>query len=203
MTKLRLSSTQIILSSFLLTVLLGTVLLFLPISSNDGKPTDILTCLFTATSSLCVTGLIVVDTATHWSFFGQTIILILIQIGGLGVVVVAATISIFLGQKISISQRSVIQEALSIQHVGGVIKLVKFILKFVIIFELAGAFLLFFHFIKEFDVLTSIWYSLFHSISAFCNAGFDLMGIKSQFSSFTSYQSCILLNVLCIDLKSY
>lgn len=194
MKKFRLSSTQIILGSFLTTVLIGTVLLFLPISSNSGKPTDLLTCLFTATSSLCVTGLVVVDTATHWSLFGQFVILILIQIGGLGVIVVATMISLFLGQKISISQRSVIQEALATQHVGGTIKLVKFIINFVIAFELIGAFLLFLHFIKEFDFFTSIWYSIFHSISAFCNAGFDLMGIKLQFSSFTSYESSILLN---------
>ena len=200
MTKIKLSSTQIILGSFLTTVLIGTVLLFLPISSNSGKPTDLLTCLFTATSSLCVTGLVVVDTATHWSFFGQFVILVLIQIGGLGVVVVVTIISMFLGQKISLSQRSVIQEALATQHVGGTIKLVKFIINLVFIFEIEGEFLLFFHFKKDFDILTSIWYSIFHSVSAFCNAGFDLMGVKAPFSSFTSYQSSILLNVTIMFL---
>lgn len=203
MTKIKFSSTQIILGSFLMTVLIGTVLLFLPISSNSGKPTDFLTCLFTATSSLCVTGLVVVDTATHWSLFGQTVILILIQIGGLGVVVVVTIISLFLGQKISFSQRTVIQEALAVQHVGGTVKLIKFILKFVLYYELIGAFLLFFHFRNEFDFLTSIWYSIFHSISAFCNAGFDLMGVKGPFSSFTSYESSILLNVTIMLLIIY
>lgn len=195
MTKIKFSSTQIILGSFLMTVLIGTVLLFLPISSNSGKPTDFLTCLFTATSSLCVTGLVVVDTATHWSLFGQAVILVLIQIGGLGVVVVVTIISLFLGQKISFSQRTVIQEALAVQHVGGTVKLIKFILRFVLYYELMGAFLLFFHFRNDFDFLTSIWYSIFHAISAFCNAGFDLMGVKSPFSSFTSYESSILLNL--------
>ena len=203
MTKIKFSSTQIILGSFLMTVLIGTVLLFLPISSNSGKPTDFLTCLFTATSSLCVTGLVVVDTATHWSLFGQTVILILIQIGGLGVVVVVTIISLFLGQKISFSQRTVIQEALAVQHVGGTVKLIKFILKFVLYYELIGAFLLFFHFRNEFDFLTSIWYSIFHSISAFCNAGFDLMGVKNPFSSFTAYESSILLNVTIMLLIIY
>lgn len=195
MNKIKFNSTQVILGSFLTTIFIGAFLLMLPIASNNGQPTGFLTCLFTSTSSLCVTGLVVVDTATHWSMFGQFVILILIQIGGLGVVVTATIISIFLGQKISLSQRSVIQEALSIQYVGGIIKLIKFILKLVIIFELSGAFILFFHFKKEFNVLTSIWYSIFHSISAFCNAGFDLMGVKSQFSSFTSYSSSILLNI--------
>ena len=203
MTKIKFSSTQIILGSFLMTVLIGTVLLFLPISSNSGKPTDFLTCLFTATSSLCVTGLVVVDTATHWSLFGQTVILVLIQIGGLGVVVVVTIISLFLGQKISFSQRTVIQEALAVQHVGGTVKLIKFILRFVLCYELMGAFLLFFHFRNEFDFLTSIWYSICHSISAFCNAGFDLMGVKSPFSSFTSYESSTLLNVTIMLLIIY
>lgn len=203
MTKIKFSSTQIILGSFLMTVLIGTVLLFLPISSNSGKPTDFLTCLFTATSSLCVTGLVVVDTATHWSLFGQTVILVLIQIGGLGVVVVVTIISLFLGQKISFSQRTVIQEALAVQHVGGTVKLIKFILRFVLCYELMGAFLLFFHFRNDFDFLTSIWYSIFHSISAFCNAGFDLMGVKSPFSSFTSYESSILLNLTIMLLIIY
>ncbi|MBR4314234.1 MAG: Trk family potassium uptake protein [Lachnospiraceae bacterium] len=203
MTKIKFSSTQIILGSFLMTVLIGTVLLFLPISSNSGKPTDFLTCLFTATSSLCVTGLVVVDTATHWSLFGQIVILVLIQICGLGVVVVVTIVSMFLGQKISFSQRTVIQEALALQHVGGTIKLIRFILRFVLYYELIGAFLLFFHFINDFNFLTSIWYSIFHSISAFCNAGFDLMGVKGPFSSFTSYESSILLNVTIMLLIIY
>lgn len=203
MTKIKFSSTQIILGSFLMTVLIGTVLLLLPISSNSGEPTDFLTCLFTSTSSLCVTGLVVVDTATHWSLFGQIVILVLIQIGGLGVVVVVTIVSLFLGQKISFSQRTVIQEALALQHVGGTIKLIRFILRFVLYYELIGAFLLFFHFRNDFDFLTSIWYSIFHSISAFCNAGFDLMGVKSPFSSFTSYESSILLNVTIMLLIIY
>ena len=196
--KIHFSTTQTIFGSFLLTILLGTLLLSLPIASNANKSTDILTCLFTATSSMCVTGLVVVDTATHWSFFGQFVIIILIQIGGLGVILMASIIALFLGQKINFIQRVTLQEALSVQRVGGIIKLTKFILKGVLIFELGGALLLFISFIKEFDILTAIWYSIFHSISAFCNAGFDLMGIKGQFSSLTYYHSNVLVNIVLL-----
>ena len=195
MNKIKINSTQIIFGSFLLAVFAGTFLLMLPFASNDNTPTNFLTCLFTATSSLCVTGLIVVDTATHWSFFGQLIILILIQIGGLGVIVIISIISIFIGQKINIIQRSTLQEALSVEKVGGIIKFIFFVIKIVLVFEIGGAILLFIQFSKDFDIFTAIWYSLFHSISAFCNAGFDLMGTKAEFSSLTLYQSSILINI--------
>lgn len=193
--KLKLNSTQTILGSFFLAILLGALLLSFPISSKSHQSTDFLTCLFTATSSMCVTGLIVVDTATHWSFFGQLIILILIQFGGLGIIVIASIIAIFLGQKINLIHRTTLQEALSVQKVGGIVKLTKFIINGVIIFESLGAILLFTHFIQEFDLPTAIWYSIFHSISAFCNAGFDLMGFRENFSSLTYYQSNVLINV--------
>ena len=196
----KLNSTKIILGSFFIAVIIGTLLLSLPFASKDGNSTDFLSCLFTATSSLCVTGLVVVDTATHWSFFGQLIILILIQVGGLGVIVVTSLIAIFLGQKISFWQRTTLQEALSVQKVGGIIKLVMFVIRLVIIFELSGAFLLFFQFVKDFDLPTAIWYSFFHSISAFCNAGFDLMGAREPFSSLTFYQSNTLVNVVVMFL---
>ena len=196
----KLNSTKIILGSFFIAIIIGALLLSLPFASKDGNSTDFLSCLFTATSSLCVTGLVVVDTATHWSFFGQFIILLLIQVGGLGVIVVTSLIAIFLGQKISFWQRTTLQEALSVQKVGGIIKLVMFVVRLVIIFELSGAFLLFFQFVKDFDVPTAIWYSFFHSISAFCNAGFDLMGVKEPFSSLTFYQSNTLVNVVLMFL---
>lgn len=193
--KLKLNSTQTILGSFVLAILFGALLLSLPISSKSHHTTDFLTCLFTATSSMCVTGLVVVDTATHWSFFGQLIILILIQFGGLGIIVIASIIAIFLGQKINLIHRTTLQEALSVQKVGGIVKLTKFIINGVIIFESLGALLLFTNFIQEFDLPTAIWYSIFHSISAFCNAGFDLMGFRENFSSLTYYQSNILVNI--------
>lgn len=193
--KFRMTSTQTIFCSFFVAILLGSILLSLPIASNDGTTTDFLTCIFTATSSMCVTGLVVVDTATHWSLFGQIVILILIQFGGLGIIFVASIITIFLGQKMDLIQRSTLQEALSLQKVGGIVRLMKFIIKGVILFESLGALILFTHFIKEFSFFKALWYSIFHSISAFCNAGFDLMGIKGKFSSLTSYQSNILVNV--------
>ena len=191
----KLNSTQTILGSFFLAILLGAALLSLPISSRTHTSTDFLTCVFTSTSAMCVTGLIVVDTATHWSFFGQLIILILIQFGGLGIIVIASIVAIFLGQKINLIHRTTLQEALSVQKVGGIIKLTKFILNGVILFESLGAIFLLTNFIQEFDLPTAIWYSIFHSISAFCNAGFDLMGVRENFSSLTYYQSNVLVNV--------
>ena len=187
--KTRLSSTQTILFSFFIAIFLGAFLLSLPIANNKHTSTDFLSCLFTATSSMCVTGLVVVDTATHWSFFGQLIILMLIQLGGLGVIFVTSIIAILLGQKINLIQRTTLQEALSLRKIGGIIVLTKFIIKGVLLFESIGALVLFTHFIKEFDLLKAIWYSIFHSISAFCNAGFDLMGFRGVFSSLTFYKS--------------
>lgn len=200
MSKLKLNSTQIIILSFIITLFLGAILLSLPISSKDYIRTDFLSCLFTSTSSLCVTGLAVYDTATHWSFFGQLIILILIQIGGLGVIVVVTFVSIYLHQKINFSQRTILQESLAIQKVGGIVKLTKFILNFVLFVETWGAVILFFQFKNDFNIPTAIWYSIFHSVSAFCNAGFDLMGIKEKFSSLTSYEFNILINITIMAL---
>lgn len=195
MNSIKFSSTQIIISSFIITILAGAILLTLPIASNGGHHTNFLTALFTSTSAMCVTGLVVVDTVKHWSFFGQLIILILIQIGGLGVIMVASLIFVFLGQKINIMQRTTLQEALSVKRVGGIVKLTKFIITSVLVIELIGALFLFIVFIKDFDFFTAVWYSLFHSISAFCNAGFDLMGLTIDYISFVDYQSNIILNI--------
>ncbi len=196
----KLNSTQLILGSFFVTILLGAILLSLPVSSKTNSFTDFTTCIFTATSAMCVTGLILVDTATHWSFFGQLIILILIQLGGLGIIVVASVITIFIGHKINIFQRTTLQEALSVQKVGGILKLTKFILRGVIFFESVGAIFLFTNFIREFELKKAIWYSIFHSISAFCNAGFDLMGFRSPFSSLTYYQANVTVNITIMSL---
>lgn len=200
MNSIKFSSTQIIISSFIITILAGAILLTLPIASNGGHHTNFLTALFTSTSAMCVTGLVVVDTVKHWSFFGQLIILILIQIGGLGVIMVASLIFVFLGQKINIMQRTTLQEALSVKRVGGIVKLTKFIITSVLVIELIGALFLFIVFIKDFDFFTAVWYSLFHSISAFCNAGFDLMGLTIDYISFVDYQSNIILNITIMSL---
>ena len=196
----KINSTQAIIGSFLIALTIGTFLLSLPISSRKGVSTDFLSCIFTATSSLCVTGLAVVDTYSHWSFFGQLVILILIQLGGLGVIVVISIIATFLGHRIDLKQRTTLQEALALDNFGGMVKLILFILNIVIAFEFAGAVLLFTQFIKDFDLPTAIWFSIFHSISAFCNAGFDLMGIRENFSSLTYYDANIIINVTIMTL---
>ncbi|MCI5952461.1 MAG: Trk family potassium uptake protein [Anaerostipes sp.] len=198
--KKHLSSFQIIIFGFLFVILLGSILLMLPVSTKTGEGAPFLDALFTATSSVCVTGLVVHDTATYWSAFGQTIILLLIQIGGMGVVTMAVLIAIISGRKIGLMQRSTMQEAISAPQVGGIVKLTNFILKTAISIELLGAAIMAPIFCKEFGPLKGILYAIFHSISAFCNAGFDLMGEKAQFSSLTSYATQPVINVVIMML---
>ena len=159
----------------------------LPISSQQGVVTPFLDALFTSTSAVCVTGLVIHDTATYWSQFGQVIIILLIQIGGLGVVTVAGAFAILSGRKIGLMQRSTMQEAIAAPNVGGIVRLTGFILRTAFAVELLGAALLYLVFSREFGLLQGAWYALFHSISAFCNAGFDLMGVKAPFSSLVDY----------------
>lgn len=168
----------------------------LPISSQEGHTTPFLEALFTSTSAVCVTGLIIHDTATYWSSFGQLVIIFLIQIGGLGVVTVAGAFAILSGRRIGLMQRSTMQEAISAPNVGGIVRLIGFILKVSVIIELIGALLLFPAFANDFGILKGIWYALFHSISAFCNAGFDLMGIKMPFSSLTNYAAKPTISII-------
>lgn len=193
------SSFRLIVFGFLLLILLGTLFLMLPISASSGKWTSFADAAFTSTSAVCVTGLVVQDTATYWSFFGQLVILLLIQVGGMGVVTIAAAIAIFSGRKIGIRERSTMQDALSAPQVGGIVRMTGFILRTSLFIELAGALLLAIRFVPEFG-LKGIWYSIFHSVSAFCNAGFDLMGIKENFSSLTSYASDPLVNIVIMIL---
>lgn len=183
------SSFQVIILGFFSVILLGSLLLMLPFSTRDGQGASFADGLFTATSAVCVTGLIVRDTATYWSEFGQAIILTLIQIGGMGVVTIAVAIAVASGRKIGLMQRSTMQEAISAHQVGGIVRLTKFILKTSISIELLGALLLAPVFCKDFGIFKGLWYSVFHSISAFCNAGFDLIGVREPFSSLTSYAS--------------
>ena len=183
----RLSSSQIIILGFAILIFLGSLLLMLPFSTQDGKGAGFADALFTATSAVCVTGLIVRDTATYWSTFGQTIIIGLIQIGGMGVVTVAVAVSLLSGKQISLKQRSTMQEAISAHKVGGIVRLTGFIIKLTILFELLGAALMAPTFCREFGMTKGIWYAVFHSISAFCNAGFDLMGVKTPYSSLTYF----------------
>lgn len=188
------TSFQIIILGFFTVILMGSLFLMLPIATRDGMGAAFFDALFTATSAVCVTGLVVHDTATYWTAFGQGIILTLIQIGGMGVVTVAVAIVTISGRKIGLMQRSVMQEAISAPQVGGIVRMTKFILKTTVLIELAGAMLLMPVFCKDFGIGKGIWYAIFHSISAFCNAGFDLIGCREPYSSFTLYESNPFVN---------
>ena len=167
----KLSSSQMIILGFAGAILLGCLLLMLPAATRDGKGAPFADALFTSTSAVCVTGLVVRDTASYWSGFGQGVILMLIQIGGMGVVTVGAAIFMVSGRKISLKQRSTMQEAISAHKVGGIVNLTGFIIKMTIIFEAAGAMVMAPAFCKDFGAAKGLWCAVFHSISAFCNAG--------------------------------
>ena len=194
------TSFQIIILGFMGVILAGSLLLMMPWASRSGKWSSFSDTLFTATSAVCVTGLVVQDTATYWSEFGQIIILLLIQTGGLGVVTVAVSIATIAGRKIGLMQRSTMQEAIAAPKMSGIVRMTFFILKASFLIELLGAVLLFPVFYREFGLAKGLWYSVFHSISAFCNAGFDLMGVKGKFSSLTSFVTNPLLNVTIMTL---
>ena len=196
----KLSSFQLILLGFAAVILTGALLLMLPISTASGESAAFSDALFTSVSAVCVTGLITQDTATYWSQFGQTIILLLIQVGGLGVVTAASAIALIAKRRINLRQRSTMQEATSAQQVGGVVKFTSFIFKTTFLIELIGVILLMPVFCRDFGFLKGLWYSLFHSISAFCNAGFDLLGVRTQFSSLTTYAANPLLNIVVMFL---
>ncbi len=183
---IRLTYTQTIVLSFFLLIFAGAVLLCFPFSSRMHEWTPFLDSLFTATSASCVTGLVVLDTHTHWSFFGQFIILALIQIGGLGVMTCIATFSLFFKRKFSLGQRRLLMQAAGSLEISGMAKLVRRIIHGTAIIEGIGAGLLCLVFIPRFGLWRGLWYAIFHSISAFCNAGFDLLGRPgSQFVSFS------------------
>ena len=196
----RLNYFQKIILGFAALILLGAFLLMLPISSNERVYTPFLNALFTSTSASCVTGLIVYDTATHWSLFGQAVILFLIQVGGLGVVVVMTSLILLSGKRIGYSQRNTLANSISISSQGGIMKMLIFLLKWTGIIELFFASLLATQFIPEFGWKRGLWYSIFHSVSAFCNAGFDLMGIKEPFSSLTDYSGNPVVNISIMAL---
>lgn len=189
------SPFRFIILGFLGLVLLGALLLMLPISSKSGVVTPFNEALFTSTSAACVTGLIVHDTATYWSVFGQAIILVLIQIGGLGVITVSAMVVLILGKKITLKQRNTLQEAFAAHEVGGIVRLMLFILKGTAVFETLGVLSMLPVFCKDYG-LRGIWLSVFHSVSAFCNAGFDILGTENaKFQSLTSYGSNAAINI--------
>ncbi len=193
--KRRLSSFKIIILGFAGVILLGALLLMLPISSTGGNVTPFNETLFTSTSAVCVTGLVVRDTGSYWSTFGQTVILALIQIGGLGVVTVAASFALLSGRKISLMQRSTMQDAISAPKVGGIVRLTRFILRGTFLIELLGALAMLPVFCRDYG-WRGIWMAVFHSVSAFCNAGFDILGTGNNlYPSLTSYAGSPIINI--------
>ena len=180
----KLTGVQILALGFLAVILIGAIILTLPISSSSGEATNFLDSLFVSTSAVCVTGLVTVDTGTHWSVFGQTIIMLLIEIGGLGFMSFTTLLAIILGKKITLRDRLVLQDAMNTFSIQGLVKMVKYVLTFTLTVQLSGALLFSTQFVPKYGVAKGIFYSLFHSISAFCNAGFDLFG---NFSSLTTY----------------
>lgn len=196
----KLSTFQMIILGFIAVILAGSLILMLPFSTAENVSAPFMDTLFTSVSAVCVTGLIVHDTATYWSGFGQAVILILIQIGGLGVVSAATSIALFSGKKINLKQRSTMQEALSAPQVGGIVKLTGFIIRITFFIEFVGCVIMAPVFCKDFGFFKGLWYSVFHSVSAFCNAGFDLMGVKEQYSSLTSYSGHPLINIVIMLL---
>jgi len=187
-----LSPQRFLLLGFILIIAMGTLLLSLPIARSPGFEPDFLTALFTATSATCVTGLVVVDTGTHWSTFGHIVIISLIQIGGLGFMTMATLILIMLGRRIGLRQRIVIQQSINQVHVGGIIRLIKQVLVLTVIVEGIFAIILATRFAAEFGLGKGIWFGVFHSVSAFNNAGFDLFG---GFRSLTAYPEDIVVSL--------
>ena len=196
----RLSSFQKIILGFAGVILLGALLLMLPFASASGESTPFSKTLFTATSAVCVTGLVVVDTASYWSFFGQAVLLVLIQIGGLGVVTIAASFAMLAGKRITLSQRSTMQEAIAAPKIGGIVKFTGFVIRTSFAIELLGALVMLPVFLRDFGA-SGIWKAVFTSISAFCNAGFDLMGTKqAPFVSLTGYDAQPVINIMVMLL---
>lgn len=196
-----LTYVRIIAMGYLLVIVAGTCLLMLPVASEGGGGTDFLTSLFTATSATCVTGLVVVDTASHWTIFGQVVILLMIQIGGLGFMTMGVVMALWLRKRITLRMRGILQESMNYMQMGGIIRLVKMVYKGTFLIELAGAVLLAVRFIPVFGLGKGIYFGIFHSISGFCNAGFDLMGTYSgEYSSFVDFHGDVLINLVLMAL---
>ena len=185
----KLSTFQIIIAGFAGVILAGTMLLMLPAAAGQGQWTSLENALFTAVSAVCVTGLVVRDTASYWSWFGQAVILLLIQIGGLGVISITVFLASLSGRRISLMGRAILQDSISAHQIGGIVKMTVFIFRTALFTELLGALIMLPFFCRDYGP-SGIWMAVFHSISAFCNAGFDLMGNRTgPFSSLTGYCS--------------
>lgn len=192
----KMQPTQTMVMGFALVILTGALLLNLPIATQSGESIGFLNALFTSTSAVCVTGLIMVDTATYWNTFGQVIIIMLIQIGGLGFMTIATLFALITKKKINLRERLLLQESLNQIDLSGLVKLTRYVLLMTFTIEGMGALLLSTVFVPQFGLIKGVWYSVFHAISAFCNAGFDLMGTYSgPFTSLTSYVNNFTVSV--------
>lgn len=197
----KITYVRIIAVGYLTVILAGTFLLMFPASTVAGEKTGFLTALFTATSATCVTGLVVADTATHWTLWGQTVLLLMMQVGGLGFMTLGVLLAVALRRRVSLRTRGLLQESMNHMQMGGIIRLVKTTFKGTFLFEGAGALLLAARFIPVFGVPKGIFYGIFHSVSAFCNAGFDLMGDYSgKYSSFVEFHGDLLVNLVLMAL---
>ena len=197
---IRRSPTRMLLAGYLTVILIGTVLLMLPVSSREGIVTPVTDSFFTAVSAACVTGLVRFDTYTHWSLFGQIVLLLLIQVGGLGFMTILLSAHTFSGQKIGLSSRILMREAVAAPQVGGIVRMTRFILKGTLLIEGLGAAALALYFCPRLGLFKGLYYSVFHSVSAFCNAGFDLMGAETPFSSLTAEAGNWYLNLVIMAL---
>lgn len=196
----KLSSIQVLVIGFFGIITLGTILLMLPFATRDGETTTIIDAIFTATSATCVTGLVVHDTYTHWTLFGQATILTMIQIGGLGFMSVATFLSLALRRKISLKERGIIQEAMNMPEIAGVVRLMRHVLIGTVFFELCGAIIFSIKFIPIMGISRGIYTAVFHSVSSFCNAGFDLFGRFEPSSSLEFFNNDVIINVATMAL---
>jgi len=192
----QLSTTQVIALGFISAILIGAVILSLPVSSASGEFTPFIDSLFTSATSVCVTGLVVVTTATHWSLFGKIIILVLIQLGGLGIVSFTTGIMMVIGRRITLRDRMLLEDALNLDTLSGLVKFLQRIFKGTFLVEGIGAGCYALVFIPQYGIIKGIWYSVFHSVSAFCNAGIDILGSES----FIPYASNAWINIVTMCL---
>lgn len=198
--KNKMSRIQIISLGFIIIILTGVLLLKLPFATKSGEAADWMTAIFTATSATCVTGLVVVDTFTYWSRFGQSVILCLIQIGGLGFMSIGIFLLLFFRKRIGLRERGLMQESVSALQISGMVRIVKMIIAGTVLFEGIGAVLLSIRFIPMLGIKEGVFYSVFHAISAFCNGGFDLMGRYGQYSSLVMFYDDWLVNIVIMGL---
>ena len=194
------SPMKIILFGYCFIILAGTILLTMPFAAKSGEATNFLTAFFTATSATCVTGLILVDTYTHWTVGGQLVILCLIQIGGIGFITICISALALTKKKIGFATRNLMQNSISAPQIGGIVRMTHLVLWGTILVEIIGVCLLFLFYYPLYGFKEGLWYSIFHSISAFCNAGFDLMGRQVQFSSFTGQVDNFYVNTIIMLL---